>query len=425
MCAKMNHSYGVLDTPWKLSYHKDRIHNFLAGKTKEIVPVTVHFMPTLRCSYNCWYCTYGKTKKGHANLEMSLGEAKYCLKELKSIGVNGILFTGGGDPTMHPYLIEIMQECRDLGMLFSINTNGYKLTPELSKKVLTLNPVYVRLSINAGSPEVHKLMSGVDGFVKVLENYEALLRNKAETGSISNISVAYVVGILNYRDIEKLADKIDEIEKRVARETGIRTRSDLTVRPVYNYPQSKNYDDKIIEEIIAFLNKRSSEEVEDFKKYMYEAANTPKHILDTAVEIMENTIKPKLMATGSTVRVFYPARRFEAWGKTEPKSYSCCHGLYFYGAVWSDGRLYQCVEQAGMEGYDIGNLLKTSAKQIMTSVERKQKADWINNEVIKTKCPCVCAYEDTNVYLDSLLTGRQMYEPSSPGEKPPDIASFI
>jgi radical SAM protein with 4Fe4S-binding SPASM domain len=395
----------------KLGYHKDRINPLLEGKHYKIEPITVHFSPTLRCNHNCYFCTYGKIKENYDNTEMKLEDAIMYLRKLHKMGVKGVIFTGGGDPCTHKDLLPMLQECGSLGLDFSLNTNGLGLSPELSEEVLKLNPAYVRLSINAGNRKTQKLMTGKDDFERVLANFEALVRNKVKLGSTSSIAVAYVVGIVNYLDIENLLERIKQIETNVSRSMGVSPPIDITIRPIYNYEGSKSYDPNTIKDIKSFLHERSPQDEEVFEKFMEDGAQTPQRILNKAVEIMENIIV-KLKKENSSIKIYYPLEKFKALGTVDVKPYKRCLGCLYYAFVWPDGTLYPCVEHAGEKNYVIGNLKLNTAREIFM-YRREAVVKWINREAMSKHCAPICAYHEVNKYLNDIANKNVEYKPAA------------
>ncbi|MDR2532112.1 MAG: radical SAM protein [Oscillospiraceae bacterium] len=397
----------------KLQYHWDKVQHLLNGEPEKIAPVTIHFAPTLECNHNCYFCTYGEAKKKHCGaVKMSLENAKDYLKKLNDAGVRGIIFTGGGDPCTHEDLIHMMEECNLLGMHFALNTNGGLLSSELSESILKLNPVYVRVSINAGSPKFQRLMAGKDDFDEILTNFKALLMNKVRLNNDVNVSAACVVGEINYLDLKNLADAILKIEKEVEKETGINPQIDIHIRPIYNHKTSKiydKYDEEFINRVKSILQERENglQAVESFERFIEENEQTPQAILDKALKIIEDEIKPELKNGNSKINIFYPNERMKTVGVRNKKAYDCCLGLYFYGTVWSDGKLYPCVEYAGIEEYAVGDLNNNTAREILSSEERKKAIARMNERL--HECPPVCAYNEMNIYLDNLIKGAEKF----------------
>jgi MoaA/NifB/PqqE/SkfB family radical SAM enzyme len=52
---------------------------------------------------------------------------KECISQFHQIGLSGVEFTGGGEPTLHPQFNEIVEFCYDIGLKVGLCTNGAKL----------------------------------------------------------------------------------------------------------------------------------------------------------------------------------------------------------------------------------------------------------------------------------------------------------
>ena len=110
-------TYGAL-APTKWLQHEDRVQKIIEGKSNDIVPVTVHLVPTLRCDHLCYFCTYGGAKGNkrqednrpvalqpkNAMKDMPFENMKDTLDKLSSTGVRGVIFTGGGEADSIPAL---------------------------------------------------------------------------------------------------------------------------------------------------------------------------------------------------------------------------------------------------------------------------------------------------------------------------------
>jgi uncharacterized radical SAM superfamily Fe-S cluster-containing enzyme len=94
---------------------------------------------TNRCHLSCWYCFF-YAKEGEPIYEPSLDELKHIFNNLRSqkpIPANALQITGG-EPTMHPRIVEIIQAAKEAGFdQIQLNTTGINigLNPELAYKV--------------------------------------------------------------------------------------------------------------------------------------------------------------------------------------------------------------------------------------------------------------------------------------------------
>src|SRR5262249_2761834 len=110
-----------------------------------IPPVTVEIDPSNACNSACWWCSTADTRRRiHASLERT--RALELLGELKDYGVQSVVFKGGGDPTMVPWIHEAVRAAGHLGLGIGMNTNGARVTPELRDE-LVAHAAWVRFSV--------------------------------------------------------------------------------------------------------------------------------------------------------------------------------------------------------------------------------------------------------------------------------------
>ena len=114
-----------------------------------------------RCNYRCPYC-YVPRNPDLAR-ELSRGEIKDLMRQAKALGARKIIILGG-EPSIYPHLLEMIDFIRDRGMAVEMFTNGsgidatmaealaeravaegwglYELTPER----LSLEDVFVNIT---------------------------------------------------------------------------------------------------------------------------------------------------------------------------------------------------------------------------------------------------------------------------------------
>ena len=98
-----------------------------------LAPISTYIAVTSRCMYNCWHCSAKRfiKDKDDTSKEMTTNEVKKIIKNLQSLGVGIIGFTGG-EPLLRKDLEEIIAtiDNRSISFLFS---NGYSLSYEKAK----------------------------------------------------------------------------------------------------------------------------------------------------------------------------------------------------------------------------------------------------------------------------------------------------
>ena len=152
----------------KIFRHGDTLRAWLDGKNP--FPVTVEIDPCGACNSHCPRCVGGERR---GRLPVSV--AVRVMAELSSGGTRGIIFTGGGEPTLHSDLPVFLRAACQFGMDVGLITNGLFLTDEL-RTAIARYCTWVRVSLDAGNPIDYGLSHGGsdDEFHRVVENIELL-----------------------------------------------------------------------------------------------------------------------------------------------------------------------------------------------------------------------------------------------------------
>lgn len=395
--------YSVL-SPFKCTYYPDRMKKIEAGEFDQIAPVTAHLVPTLRCNHRCFFCTYGKLKDADdkaGKITMEAEKVFSVIDNLKKAGVRGVIFTGGGEPTCYPHLIEAMRYAKQSGLEIAINTNGV-MKQSLISELIRVEPTYIRVSLNAGSRIVQRLTTGADDYQIVLRNIETMVAFKHQLHTRTDISVGYVVNVLNVNDLMDLAETLLEMEQRLERRGIVNGLFSLQIRPVSNYENSKHMMPESIEGPANYLEHHvGMEEKLEFLDFMQNGAQCSAKTLQKALKIIEEKLIP-LFDRQSKIKIVYPRQKYLDLMHKTGRRYERCLSCPWFLFVWPDGNVYHCVEWAGTKGFEIGNLNEASIETILSGERRAQVLDKINRSVIQTQCAPVCAHHEMNIFLNDV-----------------------
>ncbi|HDM78347.1 MAG TPA: radical SAM protein, partial [Deltaproteobacteria bacterium] len=125
---------------------------------------------TRRCNLRCIHC-YARAKDKEFENELTLEEGKMMLDDLSEFGCPVVLFSGG-EPLMHPHLIELASYAVEKGMRAVISTNGTLITREIARDLKAIGLSYVGISLD-GMEEIHDRFRGFKGaFKAALEGVE-------------------------------------------------------------------------------------------------------------------------------------------------------------------------------------------------------------------------------------------------------------
>ena len=196
----------------------------LIANGKMPAPRTAIVYPTYICNQNCVWCEYAQDNAENRAI-MPDERLFQLLEDLRDLGVRGVEFCGGGEPTLHPQFTEAVRRTHKLGMGIGLLTNGTMLKGELAG-LLVDTASYVRVGFDAASGEmmdrVKRPNSPVAGFDAVCANIANMVQLRNERDTRLLISMKVVLDATNYGEVEdcvKLALKlgVDSIQFKAAR----------------------------------------------------------------------------------------------------------------------------------------------------------------------------------------------------------------
>jgi MoaA/NifB/PqqE/SkfB family radical SAM enzyme len=111
-------------------------------------PILAQIIPIRRCNLSCAYCSeYDSTSEPVPTEEMLRR-----IDRLAALGTT-IITLSGGEPLLHPEVPRIVSRIRGHGVIASLITNGYLLTPERIRQFNRAGLDYLELSIDNVQPD--------------------------------------------------------------------------------------------------------------------------------------------------------------------------------------------------------------------------------------------------------------------------------
>ncbi|MGB9877445.1 MAG: anaerobic ribonucleoside-triphosphate reductase activating protein [bacterium] len=119
---------------------------------------SVLFLPG--CNFRCPFCQNWQLVYEPQSIEDVEWEMIMCYLKKQKDWVDGVVLTGG-EPTIYPQLIPLIEEIKKLGQKVKIDTNGYN--PDVLQKLREYNLVdYVAMDIKAPLDKRYERASGVE-----------------------------------------------------------------------------------------------------------------------------------------------------------------------------------------------------------------------------------------------------------------------
>jgi hypothetical protein len=114
-------------------------------------PLSINLDLTSACNFACPHCVDSGIINTGESLDYSI--IRTSLETLRQRGLLSVILIGGGEPTLHPDFEEVVRLSKRLGLQVGIVTNGTRLDRVAAVAGLLEPKDWLRLSIDAGTPE--------------------------------------------------------------------------------------------------------------------------------------------------------------------------------------------------------------------------------------------------------------------------------
>jgi radical SAM protein with 4Fe4S-binding SPASM domain len=169
-------------------------------KWKRYTPYAVAYELTLRCNMRCIHC--GSAAGQPRPQEIPTQTWNQTTRELADLGTKKISLLGG-EPLLHPDWYTIAATMNDHGIMPSIVTNAWIITPDIVSQLRELEFRTVAISIDGGTPTTHDSIRQCPGsFAKCLETIPLL------TDAGINVSIVTTINTKNFPELPLLRDRL-------------------------------------------------------------------------------------------------------------------------------------------------------------------------------------------------------------------------
>lgn len=149
---------------------------------------------TTECNLRCLHCYNESGQKKASITKKNLVNICQSLKEAKQ---DRITFSGG-EPFLHPDLLEYIYYCREQGLDVAIISNATKITKEIIDK-LPKEGISFQISLNGTTDIIHDMLCGKGSYIKTMKGI-SLLQEKFQ----NKIQVHCVMNQYNQYDIKNM-----------------------------------------------------------------------------------------------------------------------------------------------------------------------------------------------------------------------------
>jgi pyruvate formate lyase activating enzyme len=165
---------------------------------------SIVFLPG--CNYKCPFCSNWLLVHEPDSLpEVKLDKIDHFLSERKDF-IDGVVITGG-EPTIHPWLPELVQHFKAMDLLVKLDTNG--TNPEMLSELLVPRPSplvdYVAMDLKAPLNEKYDIACGTQ--VNLAE-IKASIKLIMDSGVDYEFRTTVIPNLLGAAEIEEIAKTI-------------------------------------------------------------------------------------------------------------------------------------------------------------------------------------------------------------------------
>jgi MoaA/NifB/PqqE/SkfB family radical SAM enzyme len=308
-------------TPDKVYAHLDRIQAWRDGDKP--APVTVEWDLSNRCDRGCQAChmaythVRGPLANSHDGPPGStptgdLADTDLVLRvlaEMAAAGVQGIVWTGGGEPTLHPGFEPIVSAAARHGLAQGMYTHGGHIDRKRAE-LIKQHFSWVVISLDRSDADAYRAYKG--GGPKGFERACNGVRSLASAEGACTVGVSFLIDADTWQDAERCAA------------FGLSLGADyVTFRPMIDFDQADPAQP---------IGDRSW--VTAAMPTLEELATRPGIVCDPA--------------------------RFAEYRDWTGRSYHTCYGVRMNTTITPDSRVWLCVNKRGFPGAELGDLKRES-----------------------------------------------------------------
>jgi len=145
---------------------------------------------TNNCNLRCAKCPNIRTSRARGFIDDALVEK--VLSDIESAGISTeIAFSGSGEPTLHPRLVEYVKAARSIPNVGVIGfaTNGVALNQDLSEKLLDAGLTRLKASLDTDDAAAYLRYNGRDAYAQVSANFRRFCEINQAKGNSCRVTL--------------------------------------------------------------------------------------------------------------------------------------------------------------------------------------------------------------------------------------------
>lgn len=356
----------------KIVNHPEKLQSFREGKI--VAPLYVRIKPTNRCNHACGWCVYQSDFSGMHELagnthgwknmkaedidEIPTPKLLEIIADLAEMGVKAVTFSGGGEPLLHPGIVEAMRACLIYGINYGIITNGQALNG--ARADILASAAWVRVSVDYANAEQMKQSRGTseNAYWQVMENLANFAKKKM---SDCELSINFIVTKENHQSLHLAAMMLQSC--------GV---DNIRFSPVWR-PDLAAYHAPLVSSVIR------------------------------QIELIKNTTQSRVTSSGK--EPLPPIKIYSSYNLSDPqhgptRNHHRCYFLQITPSIGADLGVYGCHNVSYSKHGLLGSIKSRSFKNFWFSDEAKTAMEALSP--IKS-CTHQCAAHSKNDLIQNIL----------------------
>jgi radical SAM protein with 4Fe4S-binding SPASM domain len=137
-------------------------------------PLIVSFAVTKACNLSCLHC-HVSAREAMSD-ELNVKEAMHAIDEMKTLGTEALIFSGGEPLLRKEFILTLAQYCDDRGIISAMLSNGMLMNHRVALELRDAGIKAIGIPIDSVYPEIHDKLRNVKGsFKKGVEAIKACI----------------------------------------------------------------------------------------------------------------------------------------------------------------------------------------------------------------------------------------------------------
>ena len=173
---------------------------------------------TNKCNLNCIACwTYSpllnkkKPPQKWFKQQLSFETIKKLVKDLKELKTEEIRLTGGGEPFIHPQIMNIVKLIKSKGIILDVTTNFSLMNKKKLDALIKYKVDNLTISLWAATAETYA-KTHPNQTEKTFDRIKENLLYLSKINKKTKIVIANVISNLNYHELEKMLEFAKEVK---------------------------------------------------------------------------------------------------------------------------------------------------------------------------------------------------------------------